>query len=196
MTSSPDSRIQMKSTHKKLFLWSSLGSIVIGGAYALLRKRRLPASQPLACRKIPDDYRSVVVWTERFTLEEDGIQRHGFDRYQLQPSPFQVWSVLDLIPNRTPIPTAREGTPIHHITHVRISDQGSQPDGNTVERVEDRFYGVVSIFSRDGRSCRRNAIARGGFLQFNRCYVGGASNGIESGEVHTSIAPVLNYRIE
>jgi hypothetical protein len=186
----------MKPSYKKLFLWSSLGSLVVGGAVTLVRKRRRPPGPPLECRTIPAEYRQVVVWTERFALEKNGIRQHGFDRYQLQPSPFQVWSVLDLIPNRTSAPSIREGIPIHHVTHVRISEEGDGPPDGDREQVQDRFYGVVTVVSRDGRSCGRNAVARGGILEFRRCYVGGASNGIESGEIHAALAPVLNYRIE
>jgi hypothetical protein len=64
------------------------------------------------------------------------------------------------------------------------------------ELTEQMFYGTIRTIDSRSKGCRRNYIARGGILEMHKCYVGGASNGVETGEVHRSNAPLLNYRFE
>jgi len=83
------------------------------------------------------------------------------------------------------------GTAIYHVTHVRVLEESPEE-----EHLTDRFYGVVTVVDAAGKPCARNSIARGGILEIRKCYVGGSSNGVESGEVHRSLGRVLNYRID
>jgi hypothetical protein len=46
----------------------------------------------------------------------------------------------------------------------------------------------------EGKSRRANSLARGGILEIDKCYVGGSSNGVLSGETHRSPGPILNYQ--
>ncbi len=131
------------------------------------------------------------MWTERFEVDECGTLCHAHDRYYLQPTPFKVWNVLDLNFQAAPRKSGFEGAAIHHVTHMRVLEV--EPEA---EHLQDRFYGVVTVIDAGGKSCGANCIARGGMLEIKRCYVGGASNGVESGEVHRSLAPVLNYRVD
>jgi hypothetical protein len=185
----------MKANYKKLFLWSSLGSIAVGAAIALTRRPKRVPYTPLACRKIPPDCQGVHLWTERFELREGENRRFVHDHYFLQPSRFKVWSVLDLSFKDSAARSAPEGAAIFHITQTRIVEN-SDGDGKE-EYVLDRFYGIVmTVDAVDGTSCCVNSIARGGMLSIRKCYVGGASNGVESGEIHRSTGRILNYRIE
>jgi hypothetical protein len=186
----------MKTNYKRLFLWSSLGSIAVGAAVALARRPRRGEHRPLACRKIPRDCDGAVLWTERFEVEEQGKRRFAHDRYSLQPTPFKVWSVLDLSLHQPPGESGPEGASIYHVARTRLyegSGEGAEAEG---EQLLDRFYGVVTVLDEAGRSCGSNVISRGCILEIKECYVGGSSNGVESGEVHRSAAPLLNYRIE
>lgn len=181
----------MKANYKRLFLWSSLGSLAVGAAVTLARKSKKMEHRPLACRKIPRECHGVILWTERFEIEVNGILCRAHDRYHLQPTPFKVWSVLDLNLQAAPRKSGPEGAAIHHVTHTRLVEYNQEE-----ELLQDRFYGVVTVVDATGKSCGNNCIARGGTLEIKRCYVGGSSNGVESGEVHRSLAPVLNYRID
>jgi hypothetical protein len=185
----------MKANYRKLFLWSSLGGIVAAAAVALARKPKR-TYQSLVCRKIPRSCRGVHLWTERCEAEAWGARRFVHDRYYLQPTPFKVWSVLDLKLQAAPAKSGAEGAEIFHVTQARALEPGGGESTETEECLQDRFYGIVTVVDAAGRSCGTNAIARGGILEIRKCYVGGTSNGVDSGEVHRSIGRILNYRIE
>jgi hypothetical protein len=184
----------MKARYKKLFLWSSLGSLALGAAVTLSRRPKRVADRPLTCRKIPRTCRGIHLWTERFELDADGTRGFGHDRYYLQPTLFKVWSVLDLDLRSAPGKSTPEGAAIFHVTHIRALERTDAAPAE--EYLQDRFYGIVTVVDAAGRSCGINAIARGGLLEIRKCYVGGTSNGVESGEVHRAIGRILNYRIE
>lgn len=175
-----------------MFLWSSVGSVAVGLAVALAGKPRKRPAPKLACRKIPGDCATVWLWTERFELEDGSTRRLVHDRYVLEATPFKVWSVLDVSPE--PGKPNPKGLPIYHATHHRIVE--SPGNGTTKEQVQERFYGTVRAVNPVSGSCANNHLARGGLLEIDKCYVGGASNGIETGEVHRSAAPILNFRFE
>ncbi len=186
----------MKSNYKKLFLWSSLGSLAVGAAVTLAHRRKRAQPQPLACRRIPRDCQSVRLWTERFEAAEAGASRYAHDVYLLRPTPFKVWSVLELVPQGERSRPGAGGTSIFHVTRTRLSDEISEEMSGQEIEPQERFYGVVTVVDDAGRSCGNNTIARGGYLEIRKCYVGGASNGVESGETHRSKGRVLNYRLD
>jgi len=186
----------MKAKFKKLFLWSSLGSIAVGAALAMARKSRKAEPKPLACRKLPGDCLGAVLWTGQFEVEENGEHRIAQDRYILQPTSFRVWSVLDLPAQGESARPGSSGSAIYHVTLMRRYEEGGREGSAGEERLVERFYGMVTVADDAGRTCGSNAIARGGFLEIRKCYVGGSSNGVESGEVHHSRGRILNYRIE
>ena len=186
----------MRAKYKKLFLWSSLGSIAVGAALTLARRPKRKIYRPLACRKIPSECHGVHLWTERFEVVAAGTRRLVQDRYYLQPTPFKVWSVLDLSYRGAPGERRPQGAAIYHVTHSRLQENAEQDQAHEEELLQDRFYGIVTVTDASGNSCGTNAIARGGILAIRKCYVGGTSNGVESGEVHRSIRRILNYRID
>jgi hypothetical protein len=185
----------MQAKYKKLFFWSSLGSIAVGATIALARRQKQAPYPPLACRKIPRAALGVHLWTERFEVNDGGTRQYVHDRYFLQPTHFKVWSVLDLSFRSSPGRSVPEGAAIYHVTQLRAVEN---TDANQHEEfMLDRFYGIVTVTEAAGRrSCGVNAIARGGILEIRKCYVGGTNNGVESGEVHRSIGRILNYRFE
>jgi hypothetical protein len=178
-------------TKWKMFLWSSLGSVAVGLTVALMGKSRGTHPRPQVCRRIPRNCARVLLQTERFETDVDGSTRMAGDEYRLQSTPFKVWSVLDL--SGEPGRPKREGAVIYHITHRRLVDAtGEEPEAIS----EELFYGTVRTLNPASKACRRNYIARGGIIEMHKCYVGGASNGVETGEIHRSDAPLLNYRFE
>ena len=181
----------MKTNYRRLLLWSSIGGIAVGAAVALARRPRRAAARILAWRKIPRQCQGVLLWTERFAIEEKGVRLYAHDRYYLQATPFKVWSVLDLSFQGAPGASGPEGAGIYHVTHTRLLE-----NHHDEEHLRDRFYGVVAVLDAAGRSCGANCIARGGTLEIKKCFVGGSSNGVESGEVHRSHSLILNYRID
>lgn len=168
----------------------------MGAAITLARRPRRIACPPLACRKIPRECHGIYLWTERFDVEVAGARRFAHDRYYLQLTPFKVWSVFDLSYRGAPGKSLPEGAAIYHVTHLRSLADGGEKEAHEEELLQDRFYGIVTVVDAAGRCCGANAIARGGILEIRKCYVGGTSNGIESGEVHQSIGRILNYRFE
>ncbi len=93
------------------------------------------------------------------------------------------------------LPAGSQGSRIYHITHKRCLDPvASGLCGD--ESILQRFYATVAVQDMDGKRHGRNLIARGGILVLSKCLVGGAENGIETGEVHRSSAPILNFRFE
>jgi hypothetical protein len=184
----------MKSRWKKMFVWSSLGSLAVGAAVALAKRTRTPQAPLLDHQHIPDDCQRVSLWTEQFQVEEGGISLAVQDKYVLQLTPFKIWSVFEI--NSGPGGSRPEGAIIYHVIHLRYAGaalSGGYPDEG---RLQDRFYGTIDTVSREGKRGERNHIARGGILEIRKCLVGGASNGVETGDVHRSAAPVLHYRFE
>ena len=185
----------MQTKWKKAFLWSSLGGLTIGAvAAAVLDRRRRKEAPSLEVRAIPRGSSRVVLWTERFPVDQQGgIRRAAHDAYVLEPTPFKVWSVLE----RPSAAGAEEtgGSTIYHVTCVRYFDPAA-PGGEEEEQLIDRFYGTVAIRDVEGNRHARNRVARGGILELAKCLVGGSVNGIETGESHRSAAPILNFRFE
>lgn len=174
---------------KKLFLWSSLGSFALGVTLALARKPKKPSAPPLVYRPIPPECNRVEIWSERYRIgDSEGREQIAREQYTLQPTRFKLWSVLDLgAPSSKPA-----GTPIYHVTHLRLVDRGEEGEE---EVLSERFYGIVSTVGVEGTGRRTNCLARGGILEIDKCYVGGTSNGVLSGETHRSPGPILNYQI-
>ena len=186
----------MNKKLKKIFLWSSLGSLALGTTVALTRRQGRRASVALVCRPIPRDGREIVLWTERFRISEAGKEVFARDQYVLQSTHFRLWNVLDL--GMTSNSRKPSSTPIYHISHSRkLEPYGENGAGGEEEdRLLERFYGTVAVSDSWGRGYASSCIARGGILKFDQCYVGGSSNGVLSGKTHISCAPVLNYQIE
>jgi hypothetical protein len=181
----------MNTKWKHMFVWSSIGGVVLGAAVTLARKRRKDAGRPISGRKIPAGCERFSIWTERFDIEGSGQQEFAHDQYYCEATPFKVWSVLDLTDAAQ---RPQDGASVYHVTHVRAVETWKSGDWKEDERVMDRFYGTMDTIGNDGRRCGRNMIARGGTLEIRKCLVGGASNGVETGERHRSAGRILNYR--
>ena len=186
----------MKAKFKRLFLWSSIGSIAAGAALAVARKSRKPESRPLSCRKLPAECLRATLWTGQFEVEENGERRLAHDRYILQPTGFRVWSILDLPARGASFQQRPAGSAIYHVTRARQFESSEREETAPQDQLVERFYGIVTVADDKKHAYKPNAIARGRFLEIRKCYVGGASNGVESGEVHRSLGRILNYRIE
>lgn len=177
----------MKAQWKSLFFWSSLGSLALGATVALTRRVKKSPEATLDCREIPRDCERIWAWTAGYTLEVDGQEQLVHDEYLFQATPFKVWSVLDL--GAAGETGRRRGAAIYHVTHRRVGESEK-------ELLADRFYGTLDVVGAQGTGCGANRIARGGTLEIKKCFVGGASNGVETGEVHQSSSPILNYRFD
>ncbi len=174
---------------KKLFFWSSLGGLALGATVAWSRKPKRRPAPALVFRRIPAEFQSLEIWTERYRMHDaEGREQIVRDKYALQPTRFKLWSVLELGASEGR-PT---GTPIYHVAHTRLVDRGAQGEEATLL---ERFYGTVSTAGTEGTGRHVNCLARGGVLEIDKCYVGGTSNGVLSGETHRSPSPILNYQI-
>ncbi len=181
----------MKAKWKKMFVWSSLGSVVLGTAIALARKARKVPPPPLETRIVPADCSRISIWTEHFQLPPDTGGALIQDRYLLQATPFKVWSVLELKGGSGPA-----SWKIYHITHLRFHDTSIEETAPEQGVLQDRFYGTISVREPESDRLIRDEFGRGAILAIRKCSVGGASNGVETGEIHYSAAPILNYRFE
>ncbi len=184
----------MRADLKRRLLWSSLGGVALGAAVALLRVTRKPAPAALVYERIPAGCKRIILWTERFEIEEDGGGCVAHDEYLLQSTSFKVWNVLDLT-TASP-PSEREGSLIFHATIVRYMESKDSGIQSGPARTLERFYGTVAVPNTAGKSPGKNYVARGGILELQKCLVGGAQNGVETGEVHRSAGRILNYRFE
>src|SRR5512138_1586880 len=175
----------MRVRWKRLFFWSSLGSVAVAVAVSVARKARKPAAAP-EFYSIPPDCSGLTIRTQLFEAGEGRAKNAVWDEYSAQPTSFKVWNVLELQPQ--PSGTNPHGRTIYHISHVRQRRDLPQ----TGELVE-RFYGTLRSVDPRSRAPRNDELARGTILEIARCYVGGASNGVETGEVHRSGAPVADF---
>jgi hypothetical protein len=167
---------------------------LLGTVGAFSKKPRSAQMPQMDSYKIPPNCQTVSLWTEQFRAGSGPDAPAVQDKYILRVTPFKVWSVLGF--GEKPTGGRQEGATIYHITHVRYvalaGGQGYPDEG----KLQDRFYGTPSVLDIDGKHSRRNHVARGRVLEIRKCRVGGASNGVETDEVHRSMAPILNYRFE
>jgi hypothetical protein len=180
----------MEKRLKNMFLFSSLGSVLIGAGVALARNKTKVVSPAFQASRIPADCPQIMVLTEALQLVDRKGLRRG--RYLLQKTAFKVWSVLDL-----PVTPGKDhpgGATVYYVTWSEIEEIPGQTPASETEK--GRFYGTIAASVPGEATVRKNFIARGAVLQIHKCYVGGASNGVETGEIHKSDAPVLNYRLE
>jgi hypothetical protein len=181
----------MNTNWKHMFVWSSIGGVVLGAAVTLARKKRKGTNQAVVCRRIPAGWQCFSVWTERFNLEESGQRKLAHDLYYFEATPFKVWSVLDLAASAKRM---QNGAPVYHVTQTRIIERWESERWMESERIMDRYYGTIILLAEGGKPFGRNMISRGGTLEIRKCLVGGSSNGIETGEKHRSEGRILNYR--
>lgn len=184
----------MKTGWKRFFVWSSIGSLALGATVSLGRKKRKRLVRPFVCEKLPDNCLRLAIWTERFQVQRNGHRFSARDRYLLQLTQFKVWRVLDV--SQVSDSEGRAGIPVFHVTHLRLVEVNEGEQVREQEGTVDRFYGTVTVVDESGSSCARNSIARRGILEIRKCNVGGAVNGVETGEVHRSSGLILNYRFE
>jgi hypothetical protein len=179
----------MKTRWKRLFLWSSLGSVAVGVSVAFVRKaRKKPDVEEPEYEFLPGGA-VVDVRTRPFRTGKPPVLVQ--DRYLLQATAFKVWSVIDLSVESAGGNAG--GATIYHVTHSRRTESAGAD--SAPEQVLERFYATVRSVDSRGRA-HKNRVAPGTMLELPRCYVGGTSNGIESGEVHRSGAPTLDYDIQ
>jgi hypothetical protein len=182
----------MKPKWKRVFVLSSLGSLAVGTTLSLVRKSRKPTLPPLAYKKIPAECQRISLWTERFRTEKHGVERPAYDKYLLQATRFKLWTILDLASDEL----NGEGVPIYHVTVTRYIEFGEVKEGREEAEPAQKFYGTLKVINSSGKSPGPNYLARGGILEIRKCNVGGATNGVETGEIHRSEGRVLNYRLE
>jgi hypothetical protein len=107
----------MKTPLKKLFFWSSLGSVLLGATIAVARKRPGHKSN-FPCQRIPPSCRRIDIWTELTEASENDNRVLWREHYVLRLTAFKVWSILELpvSPGR-PNPT---GAMVYHVTYSRL----------------------------------------------------------------------------
>jgi hypothetical protein len=184
----------MKAKWKKFFFWSSLGSLALGATLAVAKKPKRKHERPLIFSKIPGKCQRLLIWTERLQIEEAGAQIVVRDKYILQPTPFKVWNIMDLATAQGE--PSHSGASIFHASHFRLYERGADQESAEEAILQDRFYGTITAIDTHGKSRGAGYIARGGILEIRKCRVGGANNGVETGEVHHSIGKILNFRFE
>jgi hypothetical protein len=182
----------MKSKWKRVFILSSLGSLAVGTTLSLVRKSRKPSLPPLAYKKIPAECQRISLWTERFRTGKGGAERPAYDKYLLQATRFKLWNVLDVVRDQL----NDDGIPIYHVTVTRYIEFGEGKEEREEPEPAHKFYGTVGVVNSAGKSPGPNYLARGGRLEIRKCQVGGAANGVDTGEIHRSEGRVLNYRLE
>jgi hypothetical protein len=184
----------MKNRWKKMLILSSLGGMAVASVVAMARRVKTPELPDLEIQRIPEDCQRLSLWTEQFRLADGDTEVAVQDKYQLQLTPFKVWNLYQLGGGQGE--SKPEGATVYHVTHVRYTEIPGG-DGYADEgKLQDRYYGTVAVALRDGTRSADNCIARGGILEIKKCLVGGASTGLETGEIHRSSAALVNYRFE
>ncbi len=166
----------------------------MGTAIALARKTRKSAPQPLETRTVPSDCSRISIWTEHFQNSGSDAGPLIQDRYLLQSTPFRVWSLLQ--PRGDDPGSGPWSWRIYHVTHLRFYDTALAESSPEQGQLQDRFYGTISALEPASGRLSRDEIGRGVVLAIRKCSVGGASNGVETGDIHYSSAPILNFRFE
>ncbi len=167
---------------KKLAL-SGLGAAVVGLAAVMVGRRRRKKSPVVT--PIPDPTESF-----RLRTEADGTGHRGAPRrrenFLCKPTQFRVWGLLD-----QPAGDGRPGgNPVYL---VRPETEWVEADQDPKLVPGERFYATIHYLPEGRMKSIPNAVAVGAPLEFRKCQVGGASNGVETGE-RVATLPVVGFQ--
>lgn len=165
-----------------------LSGLALGSTVFLSRKK---AEEPLpAPWWIPEKAEPFSILIEEMEWKHEGRTVHSYLEYCCQPTQFRVYNLLNLELYRLQREAGRKGgsgDPIFHVTlkaHLREGEQAA----TTVE--DERFYATIHAHRGNTGTALASAVQVGRFVEFRKCHVGGALNGVESGERLVSMAAV------
>ncbi len=167
-----------------------LSGIALGSTVFFARKKTEPLPPPYW---IPEPPTPFSILTDEIEGKHDKQSFRSYLEYFCQPTQFRVWTLVDLDLYRVQRQSgpAMNGHPIFHITS-RIHLRGS--DGTTTTIDDERFYATIHTHRGKSLTTLASCIQVGKFVEFRKCHVGGALNGIETGERMVSMAPVKEIR--
>ncbi|MBI2821428.1 MAG: hypothetical protein HYX74_04335 [Acidobacteria bacterium] len=167
-----------------------LSGIALGSTVFMARKKRVPLPAPWWIPEKPEPF-SIVTDELEWSHENQRYRSHL--EYFCQPTQFRLWNLLDLDLYRVRHEQgqAMRGDSIFHVilkVHLRGKDKG------VVTLEEERFYATIHTHRGSGTTTLASAVQVGRYVEFRKCHVGGAPNGIETGERVVSMAPVQEIR--
>lgn len=178
---------------KKVF-WTGLGGAVVGvlGVMAgrQIRKRRAEQPQP-----VPPDVSSLRIETEELELYYRGKPYLSRTIYSCRPTRFKVWNLLESqASQRDPEEARKGGLRIFHVTPVL--EFRSREEDEVESFPEEKFYASLHLRCEKRRRTLPEHLARGDYLEFHKCHVGGSMNGVATGDRILTNAPVSHYEFE
>jgi hypothetical protein len=169
-----------------------LSGLALGSTVVLSRKRKQPETLPPPWL-IPENPGPFSIVTEELEWAHENQRFRSTLEYYCQPTQFRVWRLMDLDLYRV----RREGNdkmsghPVFHVTpklSLRDVDEKITPVD------EERFYATIHAHRGRTETTLASCVQVGRNVEFRKCHVGGALNGIETGERLVSMAPVKEVR--
>ena len=169
-----------------------LSGLALGSTVVLSRRRKQPETLPPPWL-IPENPGPFSIVTEELEWTDENQRFRSRREYDCQPTQFRVWRLMDLDLYRV----RREGNdrmsgyPVFHVT-PKLSVWGA--DGKITSVDEERFYATIYAHRGKTETTLASCVQVGRYVEFRKCHVGGALNGIETGERVVSMAPVREVR--
>lgn len=174
----------------KKVLWTGLGGAVVGVLGVMagrhVQKRRAERPQP-----IPADVSSLRIETEQMLLHYRDKPYLSRTIYNCRPTRFRVWSLLGSSADGEP---GDSGLRIFHVTPVLEFRPQQEDELETFS--EEKFYATVHLRCEKRKRNLAEHLARGSYLEFHKCHVGGSMNGVATGDRILTTAPVAHFEFE
>ncbi len=171
-------------------LWGGLSGLALGVVAVVARKRqsRRRAESPVA---IPENIRILTIETEQLDLTYRGRPYHSRTVYTCNPTRFFVWSIFQ---GRD---SGQEPEPSLRIFHVEPVVEFQSTDGEDLQKLaEESFYATLHLRGQEQGPSLAEQLARGAYLEFKKCHVGGSMNGVLTGDKILTTSPVAHFEFQ
>ncbi|MBI3939264.1 MAG: hypothetical protein HY315_00380 [Acidobacteria bacterium] len=168
-----------------------LGGLALGSTIFLAKKKTEPLPPPWWIPEKPGPF-SILTEEMEWTHEDQHLRSHL--EYSCQPTQFRVYNLLNLELYRVQREGGSKegGDPVFHIT-LKVHLWG--PDQKVTAIEDERFYATIHAHRGKTGTTLASAVQVGRYVEFRKCHVGGALNGVETGERVVSMAPVKEIRL-
>ncbi len=166
---------------KKFSIISGIGGTLLGGFLLLKNKKQNKIEgKPI---DLDESVKWIFISTEKYSEPIDGELRTCYIEYILEKTNFFVVNILS---------SEKNTLPIYYVTPTRVVEVGN----GKIESSADSFYAVVGIPGEKGKRDKLCKIQKGKKLVFHTCIVGGAKNGVFTGDKLYSKRAVNKIEIE
>ena len=170
--------------------WAATGlSGLAVGAVALVARNRRRKRLSEMPKPIPEDVGTVTIETDWLDLTYRDRPYVSRTVYTCNPTKFFVWSIF-----KSQKDAESESEPSLRIFHISPVLEFQSVEGEDLQSfVEEKFYATLHLRSERTKRTLPEHLARGDYLEFRKCHVGGSMNGVLTGDRILTTSPVALF---